>query len=143
MNSDAYFGDASTRGGLDQLFRRLGATDAVIHTVDVGGLATGGDVSEATRVSTGRGRDSLAHLALGSGGMFLKEVNDVAAALGEILGASRYFYVLGFATAEAGKPGKFRKLSVKVTRAGLKVSHRPGYLVPDPAALTDASFARL
>lgn len=143
VSGDSYFGDASARGGLEQLFRRLGAADAVIHTVDVGGLAAGADVSEATRVSTGRGRDSLAHLAEGSGGMFLKEVNDVAAALGDVLAASRYFYVLGFAPAEAGKPGKFRRLSVKVKRAGLKVSHRPGYLVPDPATPTDATVARL
>lgn len=142
VSGDSYFGDASARGGLDQLFRRLGAADAVIHTVDVGGLATGADVSEATRTQVGRGRDSLAHLAEGSGGMFLREVNDVAAALGDVLAASRYFYVLGFAPAEAGKPGKFRKLSVKVKRAGLKVSHRPGYLVPDPATPKDATVAR-
>ena len=143
VQSDAYFGDASTRGGLDQLFRRMGAADAVIHTVDVGGLAAGGDVAEATRVSTGRGRDSLAQLAEGTGGMFLREVNDVAAALEDVLDASRYFYVVGFAPPDAGKPGKFRKLSVKVKRAGLKVSHRPGYVVADPAVPTDATVARL
>jgi hypothetical protein len=75
--------------------------------------------------------------------MFLKEVNDVAGALGDVLAASRYFYVLGFAPAEAGKPGKFRKLSVKVKSAGLKVSYRPGYLVSDPAVPKDARVAQL
>jgi hypothetical protein len=56
--------------------------------------------------------------------------------------ASRHFYVLGFAPLDEGKPGRFRKLSVKVKRAGLRTSHRVGYLVPDPKAAPDASAAR-
>jgi hypothetical protein len=143
VQSDSYFGDATARGGLDQLFRRLGASDAVVHTVDIGGLAVAADVSDATRTQIGRGRDSLASLASGSGGLFLKEVNDVGGALRDVMDASRYFYVLGFAPPEEGKPGRFRKLSVKVRRGGAKVSHRVGYVVPDPKAATDASVARL
>jgi VWFA-related protein len=143
VQSDSYFGDATARGGLDQLFRRLGASDAVVHTVDIGGLTTGAEVADATRTSTGRGRDTLAHLASGSGGMFLKEVNDVAGALRDVTDASRYFYVLGFAPVREGKAGRFRKLSVKVKRPGLKASHRVGYVVPDPNAPEPTTMARL
>ena len=64
VQGDSYFGDSSARGGLEQLFRRFGASDAVIHTVDIGGMAAGGDITEATRTQGGRGRDSLAHLAV-------------------------------------------------------------------------------
>jgi VWFA-related protein len=143
VQSDSYFGDATARGGLDQLFRRLGASDAVLHTVDIGGLAAAADVSDATRTQIGRGRDSLAQLASGSGGLFLKEVNDVGAALRDVMDASRYFYVLGFAPPEDGKAGRFRKLSVKVRRGGAKVSHRVGYVVADPKAATGANAARM
>lgn len=143
VQGDSYFGDSSARGSLDQLFRRFGASDAVIHTVDIGGMTTGADITEPTRIQGGRGRDALAHLAAGSGGMFLKEVNDVAGALRDVMDASRYFYVLGFVPPEEGKPGRFRKLSVKVKRPGLKASYRAGYLVPDPKASTDATMARL
>jgi VWFA-related protein len=143
VQSDAYFGDASARGRLDELFRRLGASDAVIHSVDIGGLEAGADVADATRTQVGRGRESLAQIASGSGGMFLKDVNDVGGALRDIMDASRHFYVLGFAPGDEGKPGRFRKLSVKVKRPGLKVSHRAGYLVPDPKATPDPNVARL
>jgi VWFA-related protein len=143
VSGDSYFGDASARGFLDELFRDLGAADVVMHTVDIGGLAAGADVADATRTQIGRGRDTLAQLASGSGGMFLKEVNDVGAALRDVMDASRYFYVLGFTPVAEGKPGRFRKVSVKVKRSGLKASHRPGYLVRDPKAAGDASVARL
>ncbi len=143
VQSDSYFGDATTRGDLNQLFRRLAASDVVVHTVDIGGLAAGADVSDATRTQIGRGRDSLAQLASGSGGLFLKEVNDVGAALRDVMDASRYFYVLGFAPPEEGKPGRFRKLSVKVRRGRGKVSHRVGYVVADPKAAPDANAARM
>jgi VWFA-related protein len=143
VTTEGHFGDASARLGLDQLFRDLGASDTVIHTVDVGGLAGGGDVSEATRTELGRGRDSLAELAAGSGGMFVKEVNDVSAALHQVVEASRYFYVLGFAPRESTKPGRLHKLAVKVKRSGLKVSHRPAYVQPEAAGASDPMAARL
>ena len=47
VHSDRYFGDSVTRDSLDRLFRSLAATDTVIHTVDVGGLAAAGAVDQA------------------------------------------------------------------------------------------------
>jgi VWFA-related protein len=143
VTSDSHFGDASARFGLDQLFRHLGAADVVIHAVDLAGLEAGSDVTEATRVRIGRGRDSLAQLAAGSGGMFLKEVNDVGAALGDVVAASRYFYVLGISPSDEAKPGRPRKLAVKVKRPGLKASARAVYFVKPAGAPTQATEARL
>jgi hypothetical protein len=143
VTSEGHFGDASAHFGLSELFRDLGVADVVLHTVELAGLEAGADVTEATRVSIGRGRDSLAQLAAGSGGMFLKEVNDVGAALRDVVAASRYFYVLGFAPSEGAKAGRPRKLSVKVKRPGLKASARAVYVVEPEAATPSSTEARL
>jgi|KBSSwiStaDraftv2_1062776.scaffolds.fasta_scaffold08883_3 VWFA-related protein len=136
VQSDRHFGDSQTRGTLDALFQALARSDTLVHTVDVAGLAAGGGVDEAGFVPTGSGQGSLAELAGRSGGRFVRDSNDLAAALREVLDASRYYYVLAFEPLEAKqKAGELRKLKIKVKRAGLAVSHRAGYTLPDAKAV--------
>jgi VWFA-related protein len=143
VTSEGHFGDASARFGLGQLFRDLAVADVVIHAVDVGGLEAGSGADDATRAPIGRGRDSLAQLATGSGGLFLKEVNDVTAALGQVAAASRYFYVLGISPSDEAKPGRPRKLAVKVKRPGAKATTRAAYSVKPAAAPAPVAEARV
>jgi VWFA-related protein len=133
VQSERYFGDSAARDALDQLFRTLAASDTVVHSVDVTGLAAGGAVDEGAPGRLAQGRDTLAQLASNTGGRFVKDANDLSAGLAEVLDASRYFYVLAFEPSEPGKKlDRLRKLKVRVKRAGLEVSHRRGYVLPDP-----------
>ena len=95
-------------------------------------------MDETGSVPRASGRGTLNELAGRSGGRFVREANDLAAGLREVLDTSRYFYVLAFEPAEVKKKaGELRKLKVKVRRPGLSVSHRAGYtMIPDPKTVT-------
>jgi VWFA-related protein len=140
VQSERHFGDAGARSVLDGLFDALARTDTVVHSVDVAGMAAAGALDETGSAPRGSGRGTLAELAGRSGGRFIREGNDIAAGLREVLDVSRYYYVLAFESADTKKkPGELRKLKVKVKRAGLQVSHRAGYTVPDPKAVPASS----
>jgi VWFA-related protein len=133
------FGDAPLQREVDRLYTALRSADTVIHSVDLGGLgaATGPpDVSspaDATVHPFDRGHETLAPFALNTGGRFVADRNDLGAVLGEIVDATRRYYVLAFEPADAGKrSGQLRKLEVRSTRAGLVVSHRAAYVSPGP-----------
>jgi len=140
VQGDRRFGDAGARSALDGLYDALARTDTVVHSVDVTGMAAGASMEETGSVPRGSGRGTLAELAGRSGGRFVREGNDMAAGLREVLDTSRYFYVLAFEPADTKKKaGELRKLKVKVKRPGLSVSHRAGYTVPDPKAVPAAT----
>lgn len=133
VHSDQHFGDASALAIFAELMKSLKRTDTVLHTVDVMGLVSRAPGIEwQTAVQPELGRESLAHLAAGSGGIFVRETNDLSQALADILKATRYYYVLGFEPARKSKRGKLRRLKIHVDRDGLHVSHRRGYVLPDP-----------
>lgn len=145
VDTTAHFGDTEATQQMGGLFNALAASDVVIHTLDVTGLGAGAGAEAGGRGTggAGRGSESLAQLALNSGGRFIKSTNDAASALREILDASRYYYVLAFEPREGGKkPGQLRRLKIKATGDGLKVSHRAAYTLA-PAGAREASSARL
>jgi VWFA-related protein len=136
VQGDRRFGDAGARSTLDGLYEALARTDTVVHTVDVTGMAAAGSVDETGSTPRGSGRGTLAELAGRSGGRFVREGNDIAGGLREVLEASRYYYVLAFEPTDVKKKaGDLRKLKVKVKRPGLQVSHRAGYTLPDLKAV--------
>ena len=140
VQGDRRFGDAGARSTLDGLYEALARTDTVVHTVDVMGMVAVGALDETGSAPRSSGRGTLAEFAGRSGGRFVREGNDIAAGLREVLDASRYYYVLAFEPAETKKKaGELRKLKVKVKRPGLQVSHRAGYTVPDPKAVPAAT----
>ena len=143
VQTDRYFGDAAARSSLDKLFKSVAATDSVIHTVDATGLSAGAGVAEALPQPVGRGRDTLAELALNTGGRFVGDSNDLKAGLVDLLEASRHYYVLAFEPLDPkGKPDRLRRLKVRVRGDGLSVSHRRGYVIADPRReLSPASAA--
>jgi len=139
VQSDRYFGDATARDALDELYQALAASDTVIHGVDVAGLATGvAPFEEAVPARIGQGRDTLAQFAANTGGRFIKDANDLRGGLEEVLEASRHYYVLAFEPGETRKRERLRKLKVRVKRPGLEVSHRRGYTIPDPGRAADS-----
>jgi VWFA-related protein len=133
VDSDAYFGSTTGQNALENLFAALRGSDVVVHSVDIGVL--GGDMMalqhQGGNQFTSSFGDSLATFAAGTGGRYIRGANNLGAALKEIADSTRDYYVLAFAPNE-DTPGKLRKLKIKVKRPGLRVSHRPAYLMPDP-----------
>jgi VWFA-related protein len=143
VQSDERFGDAGIRQQMDQMLRGLASGDVVVHTVDVTGLSTSGDVSTFDGAAAPRGgRESLSQIAQGSGGLFFKDMNDLGRVFGSILDATQRYYVVAFEL-EAKGPGKFHKLKVRVKGKDRSVSTRAGYLEPDAAAAKSPARASL
>jgi VWFA-related protein len=136
VDTDSHFGDASVRGQMEKMLQSFAGSDCVIHTVDVSGLtADKGDVTQAQGTPDARsstGQQSLTQIAAGTGGRFFKNTNDLDGVLGEILEASRRYYVLAFEPPGGKGPGRFHKLKVRVEGKALSVSHRRGYFEPLP-----------
>lgn len=145
VQTDRYFGDSTARDSLDRLFQTLAASDTVIHGVDVAGLAAGGAVDEPIPGGrTSGGRDTIANFAANTGGRFVKDANDLRGGLAEVLDASRYYYVVAFEPLEPDKKrDRLRKLKIRVRGDNLEVSHRRGYVLPDPKRAEDASTRQL
>ena len=74
-------------------------------------------------------------LAVDTGGFAIRNENNFGRALDEIQQDAGTYYVIGYAPTKEGFDGKYRAISVKVTRPGVKVRARRGYLAIDPARL--------
>src|SRR5262249_44079138 len=113
--------------------RSFSASDAVVHTVDLSGLAARGDAAQGQGEPVHRsGQESLAEIANLSGGRLFKDNNDLGDALREIGEMSRRYYVLAFEPAALHRPGRFHKLRVRVRPRDPSVSHRSGYFERAP-----------
>lgn len=60
--------------------------------------------------------------------------NDLARGMRRVADEARNFYLLGYSSTNTKRDGKFRKISVSVTRPGLKVRARRGYYAPEDGA---------
>ena len=115
----------------------------MIHSIDVKGIEGPVDVGSPTgRLAREGGATALRALSDNTGGRFVQPRNDFGKAFEEVDAVSRHYYVLAFEPTEpAPKSDRPRALKVRVRREGLRVSHRPQYLVP--AASPDPKAAQL
>jgi VWFA-related protein len=150
---------------LDVFHRVVSASrraNAAIYSLDARGLeaaATGlqADVNEPMRLqdlSAGAGMDEIREasegsegLALDTGGLVIKNQNDLGAGLARVESDSRSYYLLGYTPTHRAADGKFRKISVKVAREGVRVRARRGYYAPGasdekPPETRDAAMQR-
>lgn len=135
VQSENRFGDAQVRQLMVEMLRGFSGSDAVVHTVDMSGLAAKADArfqGAGRNLNQGEplfvsGRESLAEMANLSGGRLFKDVNDVSHVFRELSEMSRRYYLLAFEPESAARPGRFHKLKVKVKTKGAGVSHRSGY----------------
>lgn len=116
-----------------------------IYPVDTRGLEAtvpGGDASRASSFGretfSGRSlqrefdrqigsQDSLNALAADTGGKALFDSNEFAGVFDRVLDDTSAYYVLGYASTNARKDGKFRRIKVQLKRPGLRIEHRSGY----------------
>jgi VWFA-related protein len=79
--------------------------------------------------------DGTNSLAVDTGGFAIRNENNFGRALDEIQRDAGTYYVVGYAPAKETFDGKYREISVKVARPGVKVRARRGYLAIEPARL--------
>ena len=137
VKSGSRFGETQLRTEMERALRSFSTSDAVVHAVDLSGLAAPGEVSRSGKEPRQRGgEESLELITNLGGGRLFKKTNDVGRALAEVLELSRYYYLLAFEPARAKGPGEFHKLKVRASRKGAQVSHRSGYFERKPYAET-------
>ncbi len=145
------FDPTDTAPQLQKTAALLAATDIAVYPVDVRGVAylgadaaapsstvfaaRGGDYSS----TTGQGdellgvRQTMMDMARLTGGQAYYNRNDLASEVDDIVSAGASYYILAYRPQKETWDGKFRKITVKPLKAGLKVQCRPGYYaVPDP-----------
>ena len=143
---------------MQKAFRAARESDVVIHTISLKGMEglpgnflerqtvpENQQGSAGTWAGRGEGRDTLASIALSSGGRFILPTNNFGQALREMDRISRHSYVIAFeAPPSSGNGDSPRTLRVRTRRSGLSVSHRTVYSIPGstqslpPMALSSA-----
>jgi len=132
-------------GGVASALRRLAnlanRASVVLYTVDPRGIEVIHTTVSATgRISSGAGaymrnrqetQAGLQALADETGGLFLRNSNDLAYTAREIATHQKGYYLVGYvpdeAAAAAHRPDDFHHIEVKVKRSGLKIKSRKAY----------------
>lgn len=142
VDSDARYGNSETRMILAEAMKSLARADAVVHSVDLGGIGARERYDQrpadgmATRDSSGR--EALGFIAAETGGRFFKDANNLAPVLREMADMTSRYYVLGVQPRDVKGDGGFRRLRVRVTAKGSHVSHRPGFF--ERSAIAEAAL---
>jgi VWFA-related protein len=97
----------------------------VAMPLDIVDRSAGVGVSE-----TREGSEGSEGLALDTGGLVLKNRNDLAAGLARIGREARSYYLVGYTPSNRASDGKFRRIEVKVARESVSVRARRGYFAP-------------
>ncbi|HYH44199.1 MAG TPA: VWA domain-containing protein, partial [Thermoanaerobaculia bacterium] len=133
VDSDARFGNTRTVNVLERMFEEFRRADCAIQTVDIGGLRTDADASDARRAS---GKDTLLSFAKNTGGDFYENFNDPKVAMGQMLRRTSVTYVLTIQPDNLKLDGDYHRLKVELKGQprGTRVVHRPGFYAPTPFA---------
>jgi VWFA-related protein len=127
----------------------------VISTIDARGLAAAGPAADDASSESSIARlddlrtmqDGLDVLAADTGGLFLHNTNDLEGALRRTLEDQRGYYLIGYVPDRATFSGlrpRFHSLRVRVTRPGLRVRSRRGFLGrPDEARQPSTAANRM
>jgi len=71
--------------------------------------------------------DTLSH---DTGGKAFFDSNDFAPAFAQVEKDTSAYYAIGFHSTNPARDGKYRRLTVKIDRPGIKLEYRPGYYAP-------------
>jgi VWFA-related protein len=140
VNSDARFGSTSTTNQVTNMLQAFVDSGTTIQAIDIGSLATGGDVS-----ARGASDDAMFYLANETGGELYRNYNDLGQAMGEMLQRTSVTYLLAIQPDKVKEDGKYHRLKVQLKAGdrGMKLVHRPGYFAPTPYSELSAGQRRL
>ncbi len=125
IDSDGRFGNTGLKSTMTKSLSLFNRSDCVIHSIDIGGLKAGSEITGIEQ--TVSGRDSLFYMAEETGGEFLKDANDLSTSFNRLLDRTGLIYILAFQPVRVPETGKFHTLKVKVKDKSWRVSHRTGY----------------
>lgn len=92
--------------------------------------------SEYRRASMPLNEDVMAELAVGTGGTYIHNTNDLQAGLKALVSPPEYLYLLEFHARDLKRDNSYHRLKVKVDRKGLHVQARRGYFEAKPPKAT-------
>jgi VWFA-related protein len=149
-----YFSGGISRDGIENQASLRSAINAAvranlaIYSVDTRGLQA---ISPLGDASTGSLRGSgaynggaltnnmnanfasqevMATLSTDTGGKAFFDSNDFAPAFAQVQRDTSAYYAIGFRSSNPLRDGRYRKLSIKINRPGVKLEYRPGYYAP-------------
>jgi hypothetical protein len=128
------------RNRIREIVDHANRNNVSFHPISPAGLDT------STRTgSTGRGggpfvnstpllrQGALRDLGDSTGGVSIVNTNDLERHLARIVTSTSAYYLLGYTPANRDLDGRYRRITVRVSRPGVEVHARPGYLaVPPP-----------
>jgi VWFA-related protein len=144
ISRDGIENQASLRSAINAAVR----ADLAIYSVDTRGLQAVAPLGDASTGSQrGQGafnggsllnnmnqnfatQEVMATLSSDTGGKAFFDSNDFAPAFAQMQKDTSAYYAIGFHSSNPARDGKYRKLTVKVDRPGIKLEYRPGYYAP-------------
>ena len=149
-----YFSGGISRDGIEnQASLRSAINSAVranlaIYSVDTRGLqaiSPLGDASTGSLRGTGAynggallnnmnanfaSQEVMGTLSHDTGGKAFFDSNDFAPAFAQVERDTSAYYAIGFRSTNPVRDGRYRKLTIKINRPGIKLEYRPGYYAP-------------
>src|SRR4051794_41187991 len=75
-------------------------------------------------------QEVMATLSSDTGGKAFFDSNDFAPAFDRVQRDTSAYYAIGYHSANPARDGKYRKLTIKTNRPGVRLEYRPGYYAP-------------
>ena len=149
-----YFSSGMDRTGIENQSQLRSATNAAvranmaIYTMDIRGLQAlvpGGEAQNASLRGTspysGKSvagqfdsnattQETLVTLAGDTGGRAFLDSNDFGKVFTGVQQDTSLYYLLGYHSTNSARDGRFRRITVKVNRSGVKIDFRRGYYAP-------------
>ncbi len=146
-----YFSSGMQRTGIENQSELRAATNAAvianlsIYTLDIRGLQAlppGGEAQNASLRGTSaysgqaqlnalnsnfQSQETLVTLAADTGGKAFLDSNDFGKVFKGVQDDTAMYYLLGYHSTNTAKDGKYRRITVKVNRPGVKIDFRRGY----------------
>ncbi len=136
--SEGFYTDHVSRE-LEQVAAAAAQSYAVVYAIDLNRRES--DLKEPEPIGGDQHTEidsrlaALGSLAVETDGLLLTDAaSDPGAALAKIADLSQDYYLVGFEPAGASKRGEYRRVAVRVTRPGARVSTRTGYSLADGSA---------
>ena len=149
-----YFSGGISRDGIEnqaslrQAINAAVRANLAIYSVDTRGLqaiSPLGDASQGSLRGTGAysggaitnnmnanfaSQEVMATLSTDTGGKAFLDSNDFAPAFAQVERDTSAYYAIGFRSTNPLRDGRYRKLTIKINRPGVKLEYRPGYYAP-------------
>jgi VWFA-related protein len=144
IQRDGIENEASLRAAINAAVR----ANLAIYSVDTRGLQTVLPVGDASTGSLrGQGgfnggailnnmngnfatQEVMSTLSTDTGGKAFFDSNDFAPAFAQVQNDTSAYYAIGFHSTNQARDGKYRKLTIKILKPGIKLEYRPGYYAP-------------